>query len=90
MRMEFIESPVTPEQLEELAAENFGTMVKGVVDIRRRVLALGGELNADGEALLLQNGSAQADLWGFNIHTGWDREGRCVCETPMSWNLPVW
>ena len=68
MRIQFIETPITSQQLQELADENYGTMIKGVVDVRKNVLALGGELHADGEALLLQKGSAQKDLWGFNVH----------------------
>ncbi len=42
-------------------------MVKFVVDVRRGVLVLGGELHADAEAVLLEQGSDQADLWGGNI-----------------------
>jgi len=76
MRMEIVASCMTRTQLEALVAENYGTMVKGVVDIHRRLLVLGGELHADGEALLLENGSAQDHLWGFNIHTGQEKHAR--------------
>ena len=31
-------------------------------------MAIGGELHADEEALLLQHGSRQADLWGINLY----------------------
>ena len=41
-------------------------MIKIVVDIRKRVLSGGGEMHADCEALLLENGSEQDDLWGAN------------------------
>jgi hypothetical protein len=76
MRMEIIARRITRAQLEALAAENYGTMVKGVVDVGRGILALGGELHADGETLLLQDGSAQEDLWGFNISIGKERPAR--------------
>ncbi len=78
MRMEILETPISARQLQELADENYGTMIKGVVDIGRKMLALGGELHADAEALLLENGSAQTDLWGFNIHTDREKEDRLV------------
>jgi hypothetical protein len=39
-----------------------------VVDIEQGIMALGGELHADGEALLLEQGSKQENLWGFNIY----------------------
>ena len=31
-------------------------------------MALGGELHADEEALLLEDGARQADIWGINIY----------------------
>lgn len=43
-------------------------LIKVVVDTRRGVLALGGELHADAERLLLDDGSTQEDLWGANIY----------------------
>jgi hypothetical protein len=42
--------------------------VKAVVDIERGIMAVGGELHADEEALLLQNGSQQRHLWGTNLY----------------------
>lgn len=63
-----INEPVSAQRLEEMAAERFGDMVKGVVDTNRRLLALGGELHSDEEAALLTLGSTQADLWGINIY----------------------
>lgn len=54
----------------ELADRSFGDMVKASVDIGRGVLAIGGELHSDEEALLIEDGSAQADVWGINIYPG--------------------
>lgn len=50
-------------------------MVKLVVDIKRRIVAVGGELHADGEQLLLAEGSTQPDLWGANYYPGRGAEG---------------
>ncbi|MFA6551791.1 MAG: DUF5674 family protein, partial [Patescibacteria group bacterium] len=47
---------------------SFGDMVKIVVDIKREVMAIGGEMHADAESLLLQDGSKQDDLWGANLY----------------------
>jgi hypothetical protein len=52
-------------------------MVKFVVDIDRKVLAVGGELHADAEALLLERGSRQESLWGGNYRPGLG-EGECI------------
>ena len=53
-----------------MAGEHFGDFVKAVVDVRRDVMAIGGELHADEEALLLDDGAQQADLWGINLYPG--------------------
>jgi len=62
--------PVDASTLKRLTAHWFGDMVKLVVDVDRRVVALGGELHADAEALLLEDGSRQTDLWGANYFPG--------------------
>ena len=51
-----------------MAKDQFGDMVKAAVDVEREVLAIGGELHADEEALLLEDGSEQGHLWGINIY----------------------
>lgn len=43
-------------------------MVKYVVDLERRMAAIGGQLHADAEAVLLESGSRQTDLWGANYY----------------------
>jgi hypothetical protein len=55
----------TSEQLNDMLKE-YDTMIKIVVDIRQRILAGGGEMHSDCEAVLLDNGSEQDDLWGAN------------------------
>ena len=68
MTIEIIRRPITRAHLASLAAEQFGDMVKGVVDVERRVMAIGGELQSDEEAALIDDGSAQAHLWGINLY----------------------
>jgi hypothetical protein len=65
---------VSPEILRELVARFFEDMVKLVVDVERGVVALGGELHADAEAILLEEGSRQEDLWGANYYPGMGEE----------------
>jgi hypothetical protein len=43
-------------------------MVKAVVDVERQVMAIGGELHSDEEAALIEDGSAQTNLWGVNLY----------------------
>ena len=42
------------------------TMIKIVVDIRRRILAGGSEMHSDCESVLLDDGSERDDLWNAN------------------------
>jgi hypothetical protein len=55
-------------ELRELAAGRFGDMIKAVVDLRRDLLVVDADMHADEEALLLESGSAQGDLWGINLY----------------------
>ena len=56
--------------------QHFGEMVKFVVDIEKEILALGGELHADCEDLLLKDGSRQQNLWGANLYPLRDEDER--------------
>jgi hypothetical protein len=59
---------ITIEELRRLAQLRFGDMVKACVDLGRGVMAIGGELHADEEAMLIADGAAQADVWGINLY----------------------
>lgn len=63
-----VREPIALAQLQELAQRRFGDMVKASVDVGRGVMAVGGELHSDEEALLLEDGAKQADVWGINIY----------------------
>jgi hypothetical protein len=65
-----VETPLDRAELRRLVERHFEDMVKYVVDVARGIAAVGGELHADEEALLLENGSRQDDLWGANYYPG--------------------
>ncbi|MCK5076971.1 MAG: hypothetical protein KAR38_11380 [Calditrichia bacterium] len=67
MGIEIVRQSISREQLNDIAREYYEELIKGVVDIKREVVALGGEMHADSEEVLLKDGSKQSDLWGFNI-----------------------
>lgn len=73
---------VEPAVLAELVRRFFEDMVKYVVDVERGVIALGGELHADAEAVLLEHGSRQQDLWGANYYPGRGPDG-CIEYTSL-------
>ena len=67
--MKIITEKLTLDELKQMAADTFGNLVKAVVDVERGVIAVDAELHSDLEALLLDNGSRQKDLWGINLYT---------------------
>lgn len=71
-----VEHPITTSGIEQVAVERFGNMVKAVVDVRRRIMAIGGDLHADEEKELLERGSGQSDLWGINIYPQEESDNR--------------
>jgi hypothetical protein len=73
MPIQLVRDPVALDALRRLAGAQFGDFVKAVVDVRQGLMAIGGELHADGEAALLDQGSEPADLWGINLYP--DRPG---------------
>ena len=65
--MKIIGKKITLSELEKLA-RMFGNMVKGVVDVDKELIAVDAELHSDLEALLIENGSKQKNLWGINLY----------------------
>lgn len=68
MSIRIIKDSINKAELAEIAAGQFGDFVKAVVDTEKEIMAIGGELHADEEALLLEHGSRQNNLWGINLY----------------------
>jgi hypothetical protein len=68
MTIKIVNGPISLEEVSALAKEIYHDMVKGVVDIERDVIALGGEWHVDANNELLRKGSKQKNLWGFNLY----------------------
>ena len=68
MEIKIIRDTVTRHELNEIAKQQFGDMVKAVVDVEQCIMAIGGELHSDEEAVLLDQGSVQKNLWGINLY----------------------
>lgn len=66
--MRIITESLTLDDLKAIAAAGFGDMIKAVADTEKEWLALDGELHADLEALLLEKGSKQKNLWGITLY----------------------
>jgi len=73
MIIRIIETPITRAEAKEVAKEFYGDMVKGVADIEREIIALGGEWHMDANVKLIERGSKQNTIWGFNFYPDKDR-----------------
>ncbi len=63
-----VREPIDETSLRSLANAWYQTLIKGVADSKRGVIALGGEWHMDANTVLLREGSMQHDVWGFNIY----------------------
>lgn len=68
MEIKIIEEQITKDDLSKIAEKWFGTMAKAVVDLEKGIIAIGGEMHADAEAILIEQGSGQDNLWGINLY----------------------
>jgi len=58
---------VTTEELAVMSEKMSEPLVKGVVDVAKRILVLDAGLHVDEELFLLEQGCTQSDLWGINL-----------------------
>ena len=71
-----IEKPVPLKELKDIASLRFGDLVKVVIDVEKKIMAIGASMHADEEKFLLELGSLQDDLWGINIYPDSLKESR--------------
>jgi len=86
--MRILQQAISISELKELAQNTFGDMIKCVADVKRGLLAVDADLHADLERLLLEDGSAQEDLWGFNLWV--EEEGEDFIEFDSLINIRSW
>jgi len=86
--MQILESHISREELQTVARNFFGDMVKCVADVKNGKLAIDAEFHADLERLLLENGSDGKDLWGFNVYP--DDTGEDFIEFDSLINIRAW
>lgn len=66
MDIKIIDKKISEFELQEIAKDFYGEMIKGVVDIEREIIAMGGEYHMDANEVLIKNDSKQHNVWGFN------------------------
>jgi len=68
MEILIVHEPMDQETLNALAKTWHFSLVKGVADTSLGTVALGGEWHMDANNRLIEDGSEQQNLWGFNIY----------------------
>lgn len=66
--IKMIRSKISGAEVRGFLGKPYTEMIKFVADLNQGILAMGGEFHADGEAVLLAEGSQQSDLWGGNYY----------------------
>ncbi|MDR1726016.1 MAG: DUF5674 family protein [Bacteroidales bacterium] len=66
--MQIVENKITMKELQQIAENIFGDIIKAVVDVEKNIVAIDAELHADLESILLEKGSLQNNLWGINLY----------------------
>lgn len=66
--MQIVKEKIKLTELKNMAEAMLGNFVKAVVDIKKEIMAIDSELHSDEEALLIEKGSKQDDIWGINIY----------------------
>ncbi len=68
MKTRIVKDKITRDELKTLAHEQYGDMIKAVVDVNREILGVGGELHVDIQSLLFEKENSQGpDTWGINL-----------------------
>ena len=75
MEIKIIKDTISKKELVDIAKNQFGDLVKAVIDVKKEIIAIGGELHADEETILLEQGSQQEDLWGINLYPNKSDDG---------------
>ncbi len=66
--MQIVKDKIELAELKQMSEKMFGNLVKAVVDVKKGIMAIDAGMHVDLEKLMLENGSAQKDLWGINLY----------------------
>jgi len=77
MQAQIVKEKISKEELSKIMRDNYGEMVKVAVDVKRGVLAVGGEWHSEGDEILNQDGSSRENVWGINFYP-WKPTGKRI------------
>lgn len=86
METRIIKDSITREELRSLAHEQYGDLVKAVVDVAQGIMGVGGELHVDIQSILIEKENSRGDTtWGINLYV--DKTGDEFVEFDSMINL---
>lgn len=69
--IKIVKDSISKKELLDIAKKQFGDLVKAVVDVEQEIMAVGGQMHADEEVVLMEEeGSKREDTWGINLYPG--------------------
>ncbi len=69
MHTKIVKNKISKTELKALAYEQYGDIIKAVVDIKQGIMGVGGELHVDIQSLLIEKENAKGeDTWGINLY----------------------
>lgn len=69
METRIVKDKITIEELKALAYEQYGDIIKAVVDVDQEILGIGGELHIDIQSILIEKINSQVNnTWGINLY----------------------
>ena len=86
METKIVKDSITLAELRALAHEQYGDLIKTVVDIEQSIMGVGGELHVDIQSLLIEKEHSRGDMtWGINLYL--DKTGDDFIEFDSMINL---
>ena len=77
---------ITRDELKTLAHEQYGDIIKAVVDIEQEIMGVGGELHVDIQSILIEKENSKGvSTWGINLYL--DKTGDDFVEFDSMINL---
>ena len=69
METRIVKDGTTLTELRALAHEQYGDLIKAVVDVEQGIMGVGGELHVDIQSLLIEQEHSRGDMtWGINLY----------------------
>jgi len=86
METRIIKDKTSREELKALAHEQYGDIIKAVVDVDQEIMGVGGELHIDIQSILIEKENSQGqNTWGINLYL--DKTGEDFIEFDSMVNL---